>query len=125
MFIQMKVMKGKPTLNKLRKRPPKYNKYEDRPIESINRTEPGHLEMDSVIGTRGNEKTIASAIDRKTGYVTLSFTTNKNSASFLEAVKKNIDKYAVTKGIVIDNGVENAKLGELGIALFNTNPYSS
>lgn len=101
-----------------------------RPKYIENRDEPGHLEIDSIIGKKNEYDTIVSIIDRCTRKLWLiksiyrnEYYTNKLIYDFI--IKNEIQ----VKSITVDNGLEFNALGitakKLGVKLYKCDPYSS
>ena len=94
------------------------------------RDEPGHLEIDSIIGKKSEYDSIVSIIDRCTRRLWLiksiyknEYYTNKLIYDFI--IKNDIQ----VKSITTDNGLEFNALGitakKLGVKLYKCDPYSS
>jgi len=83
----------------------------ERPIEANERTEPGHWEIDLVIGKQGTKAAILTLVDRKTRkslYVIVKNKTQKEIAAAIKRVRRRVggDFSAVFKTITSDNGGE-------------------
>ena len=101
-----------------------------RPKYVDERNEPGHLEIDSIVGKRNEFDTIVSIVDRCTRKLWLikseyknEYYTNKLIYDYI--IKNNIE----VKSITVDNGVEFNALGiaakKLGVKLYKCDPYCS
>lgn len=101
-----------------------------RPKYIENRTEAGHLEIDSIIGKRNEYDSIVSIVDRCTRKLWLikseyknEYYTNKLIYDFI--IKNDIE----VKSITVDNGIEFNALGiaakKLGVKLYKCDPYCS
>ena len=120
----------------------KYGKYYKKPIkigkkiiatpinqrgEVINkRIRYGDVEIDTVEGSKSDNKYLATMIDRKSRRLSITLYENKQSLEFLKALKTNMKKMnCKIKSITSDNGTENVRISELKIPWYATNPYSS
>ena len=86
----------------------------------------GDVEVDTVEGTKTDNKYLSTMIDRKSRRLSITIYENKQSNEFLKAVENNIENMnQEIKSITSDNGTENYDLVKLNIPWFSTNPYSS
>ena len=101
-----------------------------RPKYVENRNEPGHLEIDSIIGKKNEYDSIISIVDRCTRKLWIikseyknEYYTNKIIYDYI--IKNNIK----VKSITVDNGIEFNALGitakKLGVKLYKCDPYCS
>ena len=110
----------------------KYGKYQKKPIkqakkiiatsidhrdEIINkRIRYGDVEVDTVEGTKTDNKYLSTMIDRKSRRLSITIYENKQSNEFLKAVENNIENMnQEIKSITSDNGTENYDLVKLNI----------
>jgi len=101
-----------------------------RPKYIDDRNEPGHLEIDSIVGKRNEYDTIVSIIDRCTRKLWLIKSEYKNEYYTNKLIYDYIIKNDITvKSITVDNGVEFNALGitakKLGVKLYKCDPYCS
>ena len=101
-----------------------------RPKYINKRDEPGHVEIDSILGKRNEQDSIISIVDRCTRRLWLIKADYKNEyyidrLIYNYIVKNNID----VKSITVDNGLEFNVLGitakKLGVKLYKCDPYCS
>ncbi|WP_406602966.1 IS30 family transposase [Metamycoplasma sualvi] len=86
----------------------------------------GDVEVDTVEGTKTDNKYLSTMIDRKSRRLSITIYENKQSNEFFKAVENNIKNMnQEIKSITSDNGTENYDLVKLNIPWFSTNPYSS
>jgi len=107
----------------------------ERPKEADERTEPGHWEIDLVIGKQGTKAAILTLVERKSRKSLYVFVKNKTQKEVIAAIKRvrrrvGGDFSEVFKTITADNGSEfldseaikkAAKCGEI----YYAHPYSS
>lgn len=94
------------------------------------RNEPGHLEIDSIVGKRNEFDTIVSIVDRCTRKLWLVKSEYKNEYYTNKLIYDYIIKNDIeVKSITVDNGVEFNALGitakKLGVKLYKCDPYCS
>lgn len=94
------------------------------------RKEPGHLEIDSIIGKRNEQYSIISIVDRCTRRLWLIKGEYKNEYYIDKVIYNYILKNEIeVKSITVDNGLEFNALGltakKLGIKLYKCAPYCS
>lgn len=79
-----------------------------RPVEADNRSECGHWESDSVIGS-DRKHALNVLVDRKTRLTHITLLTNKTAEETKNAIIKRLKNYpsAMKKSITYDNGTEN------------------
>lgn len=100
---------------------PKYIEY---------RKEPGHLEIDSILGKKNEQYSIISIVDRCTRKLWLIKSDYKNEYYTDKLIYEYIIKNDIpVKSITTDNGLEFQALGicakKLGVKLYKCNPYCS
>lgn len=101
-----------------------------RPKYINKRDEPGHLEIDSIIGKRNEYSSIISIVDRCTRRVWLIKAEYKNEY-YIDKIIYNfiLNNEIDVKSITVDNGVEFDVLGltakKLGVKLYKCDPYCS
>ena len=100
---------------------PKYIEY---------RKEPGHLEIDSILGKKNEQYSIISIVDRCTRKLWLIKSDYKNEYYTDKLIYEYIVKNDITvKSITTDNGLEFQALGicakKLGVKLYKCDPYCS
>ena len=85
--------------------------------ETINkRIRYGDVEIDTVEGSKSDNKYLATMIDRKSRRLSITLYENKQSLEFLKALKTNMKKMnCKIKSITSDNGTENVRISELKI----------
>lgn len=94
------------------------------------RHEPGHLEIDSIIGKRNEQCSIISIVDRCTRKIWLIKAEYKNEYYIDKLIYNYIIKNEIEiKSITVDNGLEFNALGltakKLGVKLYKCDPYCS
>lgn len=101
-----------------------------RPKYIDKRDEPGHLEIDSILGKKNEQNSLISIVDRCTRRLWLIKSNYKNeyytaNLIYNYIVKNDID----VKSITVDNGLEFQALGitakKLGVKLYKCDPYYS
>lgn len=101
-----------------------------RPKYIDKRDEPGHLEIDSILGKKNEQDSLISIVDRCTRRLWLIKSNYKNeyytaNLIYNYIVKNDID----VKSITVDNGLEFQALGitakKLGVKLYKCDPYCS
>ena len=101
-----------------------------RPKYINKRDEPGHLEIDSIIGKKNEYSLIISIVDRCTRRVWLIKAEYKNEY-YIDKIIYNyiLDNDIEVKSITVDNGIEFNALGltakKLGVKLYKCDPYCS
>ena len=100
---------------------PKYIEY---------RKEPGHLEIDSILGKKNEQSSIISIVDRCTRKLWLIKSQYKNEYYTDKLIYEYIIENGISvKSITTDNGLEFQALGicakKLGVKLYKCNPYCS
>jgi IS30 family transposase len=108
---------------------------EERPKEADERTEPGHWEIDLVVGKQGTKAAILTLVERKTRkslYALIRNKTQKEVISAIKRLKKRVkgDFSAVFKTITADNGSEFLDSAAIKNAakcneVYYAHPYSS
>lgn len=117
----------KPKKPKSQVRLMKYESIEVRPDKVILQNTPGNRLADSVEGKKGDFQLLATMLDQNTGKFAAHLYT-RSSEDFLRATKLNLSTYSEPlRHLTIDNGSENAKLGELlnEARIFNCHAYCS
>ena len=94
------------------------------------RSEPGHLEIDSILGKRNEQQSIISIVDRCTRRLWLIKAEYKNEYYIDRLIYNFILKEEIeVKSITVDNGIEFNALGltakKLGVKLYKCDPYCS
>lgn len=101
-----------------------------RPKYINKRDEPGHLEIDSIVGKRNEYSSIISIVDRCTRRVWLIKAEYKNEY-YIDKIIYNfiLNNEIEVKSITVDNGLEFDALGltakKLGVKLYKCDPYCS
>ena len=101
-----------------------------RPKYINKRDEPGHLEIDSILGRRNEQDSLISIVDRCTRRLWLIKADYKNEY-YIDRLIYNyiIENEIVVKSITVDNGLEFSVLGitakKLGVKLYKCDPYCS
>jgi len=101
-----------------------------RPKYINKRDEPGHLEIDSILGKKNEQSSIISIVDRCTRRLWLIKAEYKNEYYINKLIYEYIIRNEIeTKSITVDNGLEFQALGitakKLGIKLYKCDPYCS
>ena len=101
-----------------------------RPKYIEDRKEPGHLEIDSIIGKRNEQESIISIVDRCTRRLWLIKAEYKQEYYIANLIYNFIIKNNIeVKSITVDNGLEFNVLGitakKLGVKLYKCDPYCS
>ena len=101
---------------------------EERPPEAENRTEIGHWEVDTVHGK--GKASIATIVDRKTGYVLIGKLENRTVQATNERLRQLISKHSDRfETITSDNGCEFHGYRDLedrcGVTFYFAHPYHS
>ena len=74
----------------------------------------GDVEIDTVEGSKSDNKYLATMIDRKSRRLSITLYENKQSSEFLKALKANMKKMnCKIKSITSDNGTENVRISEI------------
>jgi len=102
---------------------------EDRPQGAINRSRPGHLEGDLVLGQQGTGA-IVTLVDRKTRFTKLAKVERKTSEKTVHTVRRALMSIVtVVKTITFDRGKEFAGHKQMeeqnDLTVYFANPYSS
>ena len=101
-----------------------------RPKYIENRDEPGHLEIDSILGKKDEQQAIISIVDRCTRRLWLIKAEYRYDYYTANLIYKYIIKNDINvKSITVDNGLEFRALGiaakRLGVKLYKCDPYCS
>lgn len=101
-----------------------------RPKYIEERKEPGHLEIDSILGKKDEQQAIISIVDRCTRKVWLIKAEYRYDYYTANLIYKYIIRNDITvKSITVDNGLEFRALGiaakRLGVKLYKCDPYCS
>ena len=101
-----------------------------RPKYIDERNEPGHLEIDSILGKKDEQQAIISIVDRCTRKLWLIKAEYRYDYYTANLIYKYIIKNEVPcKSITVDNGLEFKALGiaakRLGVKLYKCDPYCS
>ena len=101
-----------------------------RPKYIEERNEPGHLEIDSILGKKDEQQAIISIVDRCTRRVWLIKAEYRYDYYTANLIYKYIVKNEIqVKSITVDNGLEFKALGiaakRLGVKLYKCDPYCS
>ena len=101
-----------------------------RPKYIEERTEPGHLEIDSIIGKKNEPQAIISIVDRCTRKLWLIKAEYRYDYYTANLIYKYIIRNEIdVKSITIDNGLEFKRMGivakRLGVKLYKCDPYCS
>lgn len=101
-----------------------------RPKYINKRDEPGHLEIDSIVGKRNEYDSIISIVDRCTRRLWLIKSEYKNEYYTDKIIYEFILRNEIeVKSITVDNGLEFQALGltakKLGVKLYKCDPYCS
>lgn len=101
-----------------------------RPKYIEERKEPGHLEIDSILGKKEEQQAIISIVDRCTRKVWLIKAEYRYDYYTANLIYKYIIKNDIkVKSITVDNGLEFRALGiaakRLGVKLYKCDPYCS
>jgi IS30 family transposase len=101
-----------------------------RPKYIEERNEPGHLEIDSILGKKDEKQAIISIVDRCTRRLWLIKAENKYDYYTSSLIYKYIIKNDIeVKSITTDNGLEFKTMGimakRLGVKLYKCDPYCS
>ena len=101
-----------------------------RPKYIEERNEPGHLEIDSILGKKDEQQAIISIVDRCTRRLWLIKAEYRYDYYTANLIYKYIIKNEIdVKSITVDNGLEFKALGiaakRLGVKLYKCDPYCS
>ena len=101
-----------------------------RPKYINKRDEPGHLEIDSILGKRNEQASLISIVDRCTRKLWLIKAEYKNEYYIDKLIYNYIIRNEIeVKSITVDNGLEFSVLGitakKLGVKLYKCDPYCS
>jgi IS30 family transposase len=102
----------------------------ERPPEVETREEPGHWEMDTVMGKHASNHCLLSLVERKTGYVIIGKLENRQkevvTARAVELIRKHAGWF---KTITADNGTEFHDYKKIeaatGVPIYFAHPYHS
>lgn len=102
----------------------------ERPASVETREEPGHWEMDTVMGKHASQHCIVSLVERKTGYVIIGKLRDRTKEVVTARVTQLIQRHRpLFKTITADNGTEfhdYRKIEEAtGVPIYFANPYHS
>ena len=102
----------------------------ERPPEVETRHEPGHWEMDTVMGNHASKHCIVSLVERKTGYLIIGKLRNRTKEVLTQRVIRLIRKHRrLFKTITSDNGTEFHDYKKIekatGVPIYFANPYHS
>ena len=101
-----------------------------RPLAALDRTQPGHLEYDSVVSSRASGSTYALAVvqERSTRLVRAKLVPNLKPTSYASTIVE-LTQDIETRTMTTDNGLENRAhqliTKKTGVPVFFTDPYSS
>ena len=103
---------------------------DERPAAANNRTEVGHLEIDTVIGPRGDNTCMLTMVDRKSGYVMIGKLANRSQHETASRTRKLLSRHpGKLKTITADNGTEFHNYAQVeaktGVAYYFARPYKS
>ena len=113
--------------NKLRKTLiPNRIGIESRPLGATNRTRYGHYEGDTIVSAKETRSKFALSViyERKTKYIDARKIKNMKPESNNYALKEMLENKKALS-LTQDNGIENTKHQELGLATYFCDPYSS
>lgn len=101
-----------------------------RPKYIEKRNEPGHIEIDSILGKKNEQSSLISIVDRCTRRLWLIKSEYKNKYYTDKLIYNYIIKNEIdVKSITVDNGLEFQALGitakKLGVKLYKCDPYCS
>ena len=101
-----------------------------RPKYIEDRNEPGHLEIDSIIGKKNEKEAIISIVDRCTRMTWLIKAEYRYDYYTSNIIYKYlIDNEILVKSITVDNGLEFQRMGitakKLDVKLYKCDPYCS
>ena len=97
---------------------------EKRPIKASLRLEVGHFEGDTVVSKKGGRGGLSVLSERKTRLVRIKKLHSLSPRENNTAIRRMTQDISL-KSITFDNGIENKKHAELGVATFFCDPYSS
>lgn len=102
---------------------------EHRPAEANDRSEPGHWEGDTLVGSR-HRGCVAVQVERRSRYLTAAVTGTRTSRAVNAGLARAIRPVPrrLRRTLTVDNGKEfagHAELSELGFDVYFANPYSS
>lgn len=138
--LPMKLKRKKTNEKKQGKTDPKGTSIEERPFKPEDRTEFGHWEGDTIVGSRNikNSGAVLTLVERKTRFQLTIKMKDRKSDTVYKAIKKLKTKYSelkdynindVFKSITFDNGVEFSKWKDIEKYLktktYFAHPYSS
>ena len=138
--LPMKIKRKKKNDKKEGKTDPKGTSIEERPFKPEDRSEFGHWEGDTIVGSRNipNSGAILTLVERKTRFQLTIKMKDRKALSVYKAIKKLKQKYPelkdynikdIFKSITFDNGVEFSKWEDiekyLKTKIYFAHPYSS
>ena len=99
---------------------------ESRPLGATNRTRYGHYEGDTIVSAKETRSKFALSVihERKSKYIDARKIKNMKPDSHNQALKAMLENKKVLS-LTQDNGIENTKHQELGLATYFCDPYSS
>lgn len=102
----------------------------ERPASVESRQEPGHWEMDTVMGNHASHHCIVSLVERQSGYVIIGKLRNRTKDVVSARVVRLIKKHRrLFKTITADNGTEFHDYKKIeqatGVPIYFANPYHS
>lgn len=103
---------------------------DERPPEVETREEPGHWEMDTVMGNHASQHCIVSLVERKAGYLIIGKLRDRTKEVLTQRVIRLIRKHRrLFKTITSDNGTEFHDYKKIekatGVPIYFANPYHS
>lgn len=99
---------------------------ESRPLGATNRTRYGHYEGDTMVSAKETRSKFALSViyERKSKYIDARKIKNMKPESHNHALKEMLENKKALS-LTQDNGIENTKHQELGLATYFCDPYSS
>ena len=99
---------------------------ESRPLGATNRTRYGHYEGDTIVSAKETRSKFALSViyERKSKYIDARRIRNMKPESHNQALKEMLENKKALS-LTQDNGIENTKHQELGLATYFCDPYSS
>jgi IS30 family transposase len=99
---------------------------ESQPLGAINRSRYGHYEGDTIVSARESRSKCALSViyERKSKYIDARRIKNMKPESHNQALKEMLENKKALS-LTQDNGIENTKHQELGLATYFCDPYSS
>ena len=138
--LPMKSKRKKKNNKKIGKTDPKGTSIEERPFKPDDRTEFGHWEGDTIVGSRiiPNSGAILTLVERKTRFQLVIKMNDRKASTIIKAIKNLKKKYPelneynindIFKSITFDNGVEFSKWKDIEKYLktktYFAHPYAS